>query len=82
LRYEQLRIFLAFGICHKLLASVVDIPLFGIFRRSAVGFYFLKQMSFAQLFQEQLDHAVQLLNTRPRKRLGYKTPKQVFEAKW
>jgi IS30 family transposase len=45
-------------------------------------FYFPKQMSFAHLTQEQLDEAVQQLNTRPRKRLGYKTPKQVFEAKW
>ena len=45
-------------------------------------FYFPKRASFAGLTQEQLDRAVQLLNTRPRKRLGYKTPKQVFEAKW
>jgi IS30 family transposase len=45
-------------------------------------FYFPKKMSFAHVSQEQLDLAVQQLNTRPRKRLGYKTPKQVFEAKW
>lgn len=45
-------------------------------------FYFPKQMGFAHLTQEMLDAAVQQLNTRPRKRLGYKTPKQVFEAKW
>lgn len=45
-------------------------------------FYFPKQMSFAHLTQEMLDQAVKELNTRPRKRLGYKTPKQVFEAKW
>jgi IS30 family transposase len=45
-------------------------------------FYFPKQMSFAHLTQEQLDRAVQQLNTRPRKRLNYRTPKQVFEAKW
>jgi IS30 family transposase len=45
-------------------------------------FYFPKKMSFAHISQEQLDLAVQQLNTRPRKRLGYKTPKQVFEAKW
>jgi len=45
-------------------------------------FYFPKKMSFAHVSQEQLDLAVQQLNTRPRKRLGYKTPKQVFEAQW
>ncbi len=45
-------------------------------------FYFPKKMSFAHLTQEELDRAVQQLNTRPRKRLGYKTPKQMFEAKW
>ena len=45
-------------------------------------FYFPKQMSFAHLTQQQLDVAVRQLNTRPRKRLGYKTPEQVFRAKW
>lgn len=45
-------------------------------------FYFPKKMSFAHLTQEQLDLAVNLLNTRPRKRLCYKTPKQVFEMRW
>lgn len=41
-------------------------------------FYFPKKMSFAHVSQEQLDLAVQQLNTRPRKRLGYKTPSQVL----
>jgi len=45
-------------------------------------FYFPKSCSFAAVTQEQLDLAVQQLNTRPRKRLGYKTPEQVFKAKW
>ena len=45
-------------------------------------FYFPKKMSFAHVSQEQLDLAVQQLNTRPRKRLGYKTPEQMFKAKW
>ena len=45
-------------------------------------FYFLKKMSFAHLTQEQLDAAVQELNTRPRKRLDYRTPEQMFKAKW
>ena len=43
--------------------------------------YFPKRSSLA-VSQAQLDLAVQLLNTRPRKRLGYKTPAEVFEAKW
>ena len=45
-------------------------------------FYFPKKMSFAHVSQEQLDLAVQQLNTRPRKRLDYRTPKHMFEAKW
>lgn len=45
-------------------------------------FYFPKQMSFAHLTQGQLDAAVREINTRPRKRLGYKSPEQVFRAKW
>lgn len=44
--------------------------------------YFPKRSDLAKVTQEQLDHAVYLLNTRPRKRLGYKTPQQVFESKW
>lgn len=45
-------------------------------------FYFPKQMSFAHLKQQDIDEAVKQLNTRPRKRLGYKTPEQVFRSKW
>lgn len=45
-------------------------------------FYFPKQMSFAHLTQQQLDAAVREINTRPRKRLGYKSPEQVFRARW
>jgi IS30 family transposase len=45
-------------------------------------FYFPKSASFAGLTQGQLDAAVKELNTRPRKRLGYKTPEQMFKAKW
>ncbi len=45
-------------------------------------FYFPKSMSFAHLTQEALDLAVKELNTRPRKRLGYKTPEQMFRKKW
>jgi IS30 family transposase len=43
-------------------------------------FYFPKRMSFKDLTQPQLDAAVRELNTRPRKRLGYKTPSQVLKA--
>jgi IS30 family transposase len=43
-------------------------------------FYFPKKMSFRNLTQEQLDAAVAEINTRPRKRLGYKTPSQVLKA--
>ncbi|HTE22753.1 MAG TPA: IS30 family transposase [Candidatus Limnocylindria bacterium] len=45
-------------------------------------FYFPKQMGFAHLTQEALDAAVHRINTRPRKRLGYKTPEAVFKRKW
>ena len=44
-------------------------------------FYFPKQMSFAHLTWEQLDQVVHELNTRPRKRLGYKTPEQVLRRR-
>lgn len=43
-------------------------------------FYFPKKMSFSHLNQEQLDAAVLEINTRPRKRLGYKTPSQVLKV--
>jgi IS30 family transposase len=45
-------------------------------------FYFPKKMSFSNLTQAELDRAVKELNTRPRKRLGYKTPEQMFKSKW
>ncbi len=43
--------------------------------------YFPKRSSLA-VPQDRLDLAVQLLNTRPRKRLDYQTPAEVFEALW
>lgn len=45
-------------------------------------YYFPKVMSFSCLTQEQVDGAVQEINTRPRKRLSYRTPERVFKAKW
>jgi IS30 family transposase len=44
--------------------------------------YFPKGSDLGKITQTELDRVVRLLNTRPRKRLGYKTPQQVFEAKW
>ena len=44
--------------------------------------YFPKGSDLSLATQAQLDGVVQLLNTRPRKRLGYRTPAEVFEAKW
>jgi hypothetical protein len=42
--------------------------------------YFPKGTSLTDLTQEDVDNAVHLLNTRPRKRLGYRTPEEVFNA--
>jgi IS30 family transposase len=40
--------------------------------------YFPKKTSFEFITQDQVDAAVRRLNTRPRKRLGYQTPREVF----
>lgn len=40
--------------------------------------YFPKKTDFTTLSQERLNFVEYLLNTRPRKRLGYKTPLEVF----
>jgi IS30 family transposase len=45
----------------------------GLIRR-----YFPKKTDFTNITQEQLNIVQDLLNNRPRKVLGYKTPKQVF----
>jgi IS30 family transposase len=42
--------------------------------------YFPKKMSFAHLTQHDIDIAVKELNDRPRKRLGYATPREAFAA--
>ena len=41
-------------------------------------YFFPKQSSFATLTQKDIDQAVRLLNTRPRKRLNWRTPEQVL----
>jgi IS30 family transposase len=43
--------------------------------------YFPKQMSFANVKQEEIDRVVAEINNRPRKRLGYLTPYEVFYEK-
>lgn len=43
-------------------------------------YFFPKQSSFAALTQTDIDHAVHLLNTRPRKRLNYRTPAQMLNV--
>jgi IS30 family transposase len=42
-------------------------------------YFFPKKMSFAHLTQEEIDEAVHLINTRPRKRLNWRTPEQMFK---
>jgi IS30 family transposase len=42
--------------------------------------FFPKDMPFATITPYQLQRAVRMLNDRPRKRLGYKTPREVFKA--
>ena len=42
--------------------------------------FFPKGMYFATITQQDVDEAVELLNDRPRKRLGYATPREVFKA--
>jgi IS30 family transposase len=42
-------------------------------------YYFPKKTSFKSVTQKDVDRAVALLNTRPRKRLGYRTPAQMFK---
>ena len=42
--------------------------------------FFPKKTPFANLEQKELDRVVKLLNNRPRKRLGYRTPAEVFNS--
>lgn len=43
--------------------------------------FFSKKSSFANIKQEDIEKAVRLINNRPRKRLNYKTPIEVFYEK-
>ena len=43
--------------------------------------FFPKKSSFANIEQEDIERAVKLINNRPRKRLNYKTPNEVFRKK-
>jgi len=40
--------------------------------------FFPKGTFFATITNDQVQHAVRMLNNRPRKRLGYRTPREVF----
>jgi transposase, IS30 family len=42
--------------------------------------FFPKSLRFEELTQEDVDRVVHLLNHRPRKRLGYRTPHEVFRG--
>ena len=43
--------------------------------------YFPKMTSFANIKKEQVESVVNILNNRPRKRFGYKTPNEIFAQK-
>lgn len=43
--------------------------------------FFPKKTSFANVTQTDIDRVERLLNTRPRKRLNYRTPNEVFSAR-
>jgi len=45
-------------------------------------YFFPKKSSFKEITQEDIDRAVGLLNTRPRKRLGYRTPEEMLTRNW
>ena len=45
-------------------------------------FYFPKKTSFTNITQKELDLEVSEINSRPRKRLGYLTPEEVFKQNW
>ena len=40
--------------------------------------FFPKKSSFATVTQEQIEKVIKLINNRPRKRLNYRTPAEVF----
>jgi len=43
--------------------------------------FFPKTRDFSTITQNELDHAVKLINTRPRKRHNYRSPEQLFKKK-
>ena len=44
--------------------------------------YFPKDLDFNLITVNELAHAVKLLNDRPRKRLKFKSPRQIFQKEW
>lgn len=43
--------------------------------------YFPKKSNFENITEEEIDTVINILNNRPRKRFGYKTPKEIFAEK-
>jgi IS30 family transposase len=79
--------------CHQAIAEGMEIDFFFAkpyhsWERGAnenlnglVRQYFPKGSEFADITQEQINHVVQTLNNRPRKRFGYKTPNEILAQK-
>jgi IS30 family transposase len=79
--------------CHQAIAEAMGIDFFFAkpyhsWERGAnenlnglVRQYFPKGSDFTHITQEQIDHVVQTLNNRPRKRFGYKTPNEILAEK-
>ena len=42
--------------------------------------FYPKKFDFSSINQKELDNIVTIINNRPRKCLGYKTPAEVFDA--
>ena len=43
--------------------------------------YFPKKSNFENITQEQIERVINILNNRPRKRFGFKTPNEIFAQK-
>ncbi len=43
--------------------------------------YFPKKTSFASITNNEVENVINILNNRPRKRFGYKTPNEIFAQK-
>ena len=43
--------------------------------------YFPKKSNFENITEQEIEKVINILNNRPRKRFGYKTPKEIFAEK-